>query len=155
MIQSPGKKEKPNRSDQRYEVKLTVGRTLDGKLIRKSFCSSTGKVDAQAQAEHYKVQQEATRLTSHSFVSRETNFAKWPRIWLEIYKNPTVKANTYGGTYQGGPVENHLIPYFGKADLDDIRPAGIQAYLTKRAKPCRRKACKNKKTASRQFFILR
>lgn len=127
------KKSKPNRADQRYEVKLTVGKTIDGKLIRKSFYSTISKADAQARAERYKVEQEAARLTGHSFVSRETNFAKWASIWLATYKKPTVKANTYDGTYRG-PVEGHLIPYFGKADMDDIRPVDVQAYFTAKGK---------------------
>lgn len=42
------RKEKPNRSDQRYEVKITVWKTMDGKLIRKSFYSTTSKADAKA-----------------------------------------------------------------------------------------------------------
>ena len=77
------KKEKPNRGDQRYEVKITVGKTLDGKLLRKSFYSTKSKADAQAQAEQYKMAQEAARLTGHSFVSRETNFAQGAMRRLE------------------------------------------------------------------------
>lgn len=125
------KKEKPNRSDHRYEVKITIGKKMDGKLIRKSFYSTVSKADAKAQAQKYLVEQEAARLTGHAFVSRETNFAKWARTWLETYKKPTVKANTYDGTYRG-PVEGHLIPYFGKADLDSIHPADIQAYFNEK-----------------------
>ena len=127
------KKEKPNRSDQRYEIKITVGKTLDGKLLRKSFYSTKSKADAKAQAEQYKIAQETARLTGHSFVSRETNFAQWAGKWLEIYKKPNVKANTYDGTYRQ-PVENHLVPYFGKANLDDIRPVDVQAYFTEKGK---------------------
>ena len=37
------KKESPNRKDGRYEVKITIGRTLQGKLIRKSFYSDSAK----------------------------------------------------------------------------------------------------------------
>ena len=69
-------------------------------------------VGGQPPTEYWqRVQREAARLTGHSFVSRETNFTKWARIWLEAYKKPTVKANTCDGTYRG-PVESHLIPYF-------------------------------------------
>lgn len=145
------RKEKPNRSDQRYEVKITIGKTMDGKLLRKSFYSTISKADAKAQAEAYKVAQEAARLTGHSFVSRETNFAKWARIWLETYKKPTVKANTYEGTYRG-PVEGHLIPYFGKADLDDIRPADVQAYFTEKGKTMSLESLHKQYTALKAIF---
>lgn len=145
------KKEKPNRGDQRYEVKITVGKTMDGKLIRKSFYSTTSKADAKAQAEQYKVDQEAARITGHSFVSRETNFAKWARTWLEVYKKPTVKANTYEGTYRG-PVEGHLIPYFGRVNLDDIRPADIQAYFTEKGKTMSLESLHKQYTALKAIF---
>lgn len=145
------RKEKPNRSDQRYEVKITVGKTLDGKLRRKSFYSTVSKADAHAQAQAYLVAQEAARLTGHSFVSRETNFAKWARTWLETYKKPNVKANTYEGTYRG-PVEGHLIPYFGKADLDDIRPADVQAYFTEKGRTMSQESLHKQYTALTAIF---
>ena len=48
------KKEKPNHGNL-YEVKITVGHTFDGKLIRKSFYSTVSKADAKAKAEQYKI----------------------------------------------------------------------------------------------------
>lgn len=145
------RKEKPNRADQRYEVKITVGKTLEGKLIRKSFYSTVSKADAKARAQAFLVAQEAARLTGHSFVSRETNFAQWARTWLETYKKPNVKANTYDGTYRG-PVEGHLIPYFGKANLDDIRPADVQAYFTLKGKTMSLESLHKQYTALKAIF---
>lgn len=43
----PRKKSSPNRQDGRYEVKITIGKTLQGKLIRKSFYSEISKADAK------------------------------------------------------------------------------------------------------------
>ena len=37
------KKEKPNRKDGCYEIKITVGKSVDGSLIRKSFYSTKSK----------------------------------------------------------------------------------------------------------------
>ena len=37
----------------RYEYKLTLGRGIDGKLIRKSFYSTKSKADARKKAEKY------------------------------------------------------------------------------------------------------
>lgn len=45
-----------------------------------------------------------------------------------MYKKPYVKANTYSGTYLA-PVENHLIPFFGQMNMDDIRSYHIQQYI--------------------------
>ena len=145
------KKEKPNRGDQRYEVKITVSKTLDGKLLRKSFYSTKSKADAKAQAEQYKIEQEAARMTGHSFVSRETNFAQWAIKWLETYKKPNVKANTYDGTYRN-PVEHHLIPYFGKANLDDIRPVDVQAYFTEKGKTMSLESLRKQRAALKAIF---
>ena len=47
------------------------------------------------------------------------------------YKQPFVDVNTYELTYVS-LVEGHLIPYFGAARLNDIRPADIQAYFATR-----------------------
>ena len=40
------RKQPPNRKDGLYEVKITLGRRLDGSLVRKSFYSSISKDDA-------------------------------------------------------------------------------------------------------------
>ncbi len=93
------KKEKPNRADGLYEVKITIGKHPNGKLIRKSFYSSISKA-----------------------------FDDWARNWLKTYKLGKVKGNTYNGTYRV-PVELHLIPYFGSVKLNDIRSADIQAFF--------------------------
>lgn len=68
----------------------------------------------------------ATGLTRISIW--KTLFKDWAPRCLELYKKPYVKGNTYTGTYLT-PVNKHLIPYFGKVALDDIRPIQIQAYV--------------------------
>lgn len=128
------KKEKPNRADGLYEIKITIGKTLDGKYVRKSFYSSVSKDDARRQAEEWKIAQAVSQQTGEIFVEKETPFAKWAARWLETYKKPKVSANTYRLTYQN-TVEKHLVPYFGQALLTDIRPIDIeQFYSTKSGK---------------------
>ena len=124
------KKEQPNHAGGLYEVKITVGKTIDGKLIRKSFYSSTSKADARAQAEQYKIDREVASQTGAGFISKDITFADWARKWLKIYKQPSVKASTYTETYLR-PVESYLIPILGRANLQDIRPADIKALYTK------------------------
>ena len=60
------KKEAPNRKDGLYEVKVTVGKDFNGKLIRKSFYSSISKADAKAHAEEYKMKQAVYEATDSS-----------------------------------------------------------------------------------------
>ena len=49
------KKQAPNRKDGLCEIKITIGKRLDGGLIRKSFYSHISKEDARKQAERYKI----------------------------------------------------------------------------------------------------
>ena len=121
------KKEQPNRKDGLYEVKITTGKTLDGKLIRKSFYSSISKDEARRQAEEWKINQKVAQQTGNVFVEKSVTFSDWARKWLEIYKKPNVSANTYKLTYLNS-VEKHLIPYFKNAELSVIQPADIQKF---------------------------
>ena len=126
------KKEKPNHGNL-YEVKITLGKTLNGKLIRKSFYSSISKADARKQAEEWKVAQHVADIAGEIFVEKDATFADWARKWLETYKKPNVDENTYLNSYRG-PLENHIIPYFGRADLKSIKPIDIQRFYDKMKK---------------------
>ena len=64
------KKEKPNHGSL-YEVKITIGRTLEGKLIRKSFYSAISKADAKRQADAWRVEQQVAERTGDLFLARE------------------------------------------------------------------------------------
>lgn len=122
------RKKKHQRSDGRFEYKATVGRKLDGTPIRKSFYSTKSLTDAKQQAEAYKQQQTITAITGSQFTPQTVTFAVWSRKWLRTYKKPFVSPATYSNTYENS-VENHLIPYFGAANLADIRPADIQDFF--------------------------
>lgn len=121
------KKEKPNHAGGLYEVKITIGKGVNGKLIRKSFYSSESKEDARKQAEAWKIEREVALRTGIGFTDKQKSFSEWADRWLETYKNPSVTENTYRGTYELY-VEKHLKPYFGNADLSSIRPADIQQF---------------------------
>ena len=108
-------RKKPTRKDNRYEYKLTLGRDIHGKPLRKSFYSTVSLSDARKKAEEYRVASEVSARTGEAFVP-------------STYKQPFVDVNTYELTYVS-LVEGHLIPYFGAARLSDIRPADIQAYF--------------------------
>ena len=121
------KKEKPNHGNL-YEVKITIGRGVDGRLIRKSFYSSISKADAKKQAEQWKIDQAVAEQTGEVFVTRDITFARWAEKWLQAYKAGKVSENTYRLTYEN-TVYSHLIPYFGSAKVKDIRPVDLQTFF--------------------------
>lgn len=145
------RKEKPNHGDL-YEVKVTVGKTFDGSLIRKSFYSAVSKADARAKAEQYKVSQAVREITGEAPEPHRMTFETWAHKWLETYKKGTVKEHTYNFTYKSN-VEKYLTPFFGKALLTDIRQIDIQRYFnevrTEKGEPLA------KSTLDKQKIILK
>jgi integrase len=122
------KKESPNRADKRHEVKITIGKALDGKLIRKSFYSSVSKADAKKQADAWRVEQRAYELSGKSYINAEISFKDWAILWLKKYKLNTVKENTYLESYKR-TVEKYLIPHFGKFKLTQIKPIDVKSFF--------------------------
>lgn len=120
------KREEPNHGD-RYEVKITLGRTMDGQLDRKSFFSTKSKQDARLKAEQYKLEHMMGRLSDD-----RVTFAEYAGKWLLNEKKQSVRGNTYEGTYRNC-VEKHLIPYFGKFAMASVHKADIQKFLNGKA----------------------
>ena len=125
----PRKKSSPNRQDGRYEVKITIGKTLQGKLIRKSFYSEISKADAKKKADAWIIEQKVSELTGISSAPAQTSytFERWAMTWLKNHKEKAVRRITYEETYQA-TVTRYLIPHFGKANLSDILPSDIVAF---------------------------
>ena len=116
-----------------YEHKITLGKTITGETIRKSFYSAKSKSDAKRKAEKYRATHELELLCGGNEPVRHTLFSAWALECLELYKKPYVKPNTYSGTYLS-PVQNHLIPHFGNMALDAILPIHVQQYINEAAK---------------------
>lgn len=121
------KKEKPNHGNL-FEVKITIGHKLNGDAIRKSFYSSTSKDDSREQAKQWIIEKEVSERTGETFIEKDMTFGEWAKKWMEIYKRPNVDENTYYLTYEQN-VNNHLIPYFKKANIKEIRPIDIQKFF--------------------------
>lgn len=117
----------------RYEHKITLGKGVNGELLRKSFYSTKSKSDAKRKAEKYKAQYELELLCGGEPTHSKVLFQDWAPKCLEKYKKPFVKGNTYSGTYLT-PVNKHLIPYFGKTALDEIKPIQIQEFVNQQSK---------------------
>lgn len=144
------KKERPNRPDGTYEVKIKVGEDMHGKSVRKSFYSSISKADARAKAEAYLRNQEIALITGERFADRSRTFESWAHEVLESLRG-TVKDSSYNLTYRNS-IQNHLIPYFGKASLSNIRQIDIQKYFTEKGKTHSLESLKKHKIALCKIF---
>lgn len=125
----PKKHVAKTRKDGSYEAKVTIGRDMYGKPIRKSFYSSISVADAKKKGEEYRIQREIETRSGGFIADENMTFGKWAEKWLEVYKKPYVSHRTYYSSYML-TLKNHLLPYFGAAELTTIRNADIQAYVS-------------------------
>lgn len=122
------KKEEFNRNDKRYEVKITIGKDIDGRCIQKSFYSTKSKDDAKKKGLEYLNALEHGRLEE---TIKNQNFSVWSKRWLETYVKGRVKGSTYYDNYES-PLRRHLIPFFGKMNLSDIKPSHVIAFINQK-----------------------
>ena len=59
-------RKKPTRKDNRYEYKITLGRDIHGKPLRKSFYSTVSLADAKKKAEEFRVASEVSARNRRS-----------------------------------------------------------------------------------------
>lgn len=144
------KKEKPNRSDGRYEVKVTVGHSFDGTPIRKSFYSTISKADALAKAEQYKIDSIVTDITGEVFESHDMTFRQWSEKWLKSIQG-TVKNSTFDKHYRA-IVQNHLLPAFGKRSIQSIRQIDVQMYFNGKSSEMAHETLRMHKTCLYRLF---
>lgn len=144
------KKEKPNRSDGRYEIKICIGERFDGTKIMKSFYSRISKEDAKAKAEQYKIEQAVSEITGMQYQSTDISFDIWAKRVLESLKG-TVKDSSYNLTYKNA-ILNHLIPYFGKRKMSVIKQIDIQEYFNSLQESYTLETMKKHKMALNKIF---
>lgn len=120
------KKQLPTHGDY-YEVKRTVSHNIDGTPKRVSFYSKKSKADAIKQYEQYMIEQEVENKTGVGLINKNICVSEWACKWLDLTKG-TVKDNTYSYTYKNC-VNNHIIPYFGKAYMADIKPLDVRTFF--------------------------
>lgn len=143
------RKEQPNHGSL-YEVKVTIGKSFDGSLIRKSFYSTVSKADARAKAEQYKISQAVQEITGETLLESSMTFETWARKVLASLKG-TVKDNTYNLTYRNS-IENHLIPYFGRHGIASIKQIDIQQYFNSKGQELTLETLKKHKMALNRIF---
>ena len=82
----PRKKSPPRRADNRYEVKITVGKDMYGKSLRKSFYSEKSRADAERLAEEWKIAHRASEITGiDNTGDRGVTFGRGATEWLDKY----------------------------------------------------------------------
>lgn len=124
------KKTKPNRSDERYEVKKTIGHRMDGKPIRKSFYSTISLQDAEAKAEEYLMNQKISSITGVNLITRNVPFSEAAELWLENKRNSDIKEYTYITTYES-KYRLYIKPYFSQAYINNIQPYDVDMFFNK------------------------
>lgn len=112
------------RADGRYELQLMLGKSIDGKRIRKSFYGKT-KREVQEKRDAY-LEAKARGETEIKNMSMED----WAVKWAETYKKNTVSYSTYKTTYMY-VINNYIIPFFGQTRVKDIKKIDVQALFNK------------------------
>ena len=128
----PKKQAAKTRKDGNFEVKVTIGKDMHGKPIRKSFYSNISKEDAKRKGEEYRIQREIETRAGNFIAEDNMTFGRWAEKWLEVYKKPNVSRRTFYSTYEL-PLRAHLLPHFGAAELATIRNADIQAFFASKS----------------------
>lgn len=114
------------RSDGRYQVKIGVGKSLEGKTIYKTLYAATER-ELRAKEDALKLQ-----LSQGVYVDNATQtLAQWAREWLMTYKN-NVSYNTYA--MYSNIVEKHLaVSDIASVPLKDIKLFHLQQLINQKA----------------------
>lgn len=108
-----------------WRATITIGRSSDGKLIRKQFYAKT-KLDVLKKVDDFKVKNTLGLVTTEKNITVQ----QWVKIWLKEYKINDCRLSTlerYYGLYNNY-IENRDI---GIVKLKDLKPANIQIYYNR------------------------
>lgn len=123
----------------RYEIRITVGYTAEGKQIQTSKSFPTHK-----EAEKYKAEQLANLDKNIFRLPSKITVKEWFSRWLDECIRNTVKESTYSA-YKG-IIENHIKPNLGDIQLNKLNFDEIQRFyngLVERKKPLSQKTINN------------
>lgn len=126
------KKEKPNARGL-YEVTISLGRDLTGKLIRKHFYSTISKEHARQKAEDWKVEQ-AVALQTGRYKEKDVTFQEFAEIIREN-KKPTMRYSSWASGIDN-PIRLHLVPFFGDVLIKNIKKIDIERYFISKKHLC-------------------
>lgn len=112
---------------QRADLTWTAKVTYKDQLGRTQRKSLYGKTEKEILAKKKSFEKS---LEIGVIVSDKLKVSDWLTTWLEVYKKPSVKQNTYEGYER--VVKGHLIPTLGSLYLKDLRPEHIQAMINEK-----------------------
>ncbi|MBK5243702.1 MAG: site-specific integrase [Eubacteriaceae bacterium] len=106
-------------------IRITVGKTSDGKPIMKNFYGKSIK-ECNEKIDAYKLE----LATGQKQEWDETIFKSWADQWLNIYKEKVVSSPTYYGYKL---CIDHLNDYFGDYNIRMIRAIDVQQFFKLKA----------------------
>lgn len=109
------------RKDGRWEGRIVVGLTDDGKTKRKSFFAKT---KAEVIAKMKAAQEELGVIPER--VCASMHFGAWMDFWYKHYKKPTIKFSTQY-SYEGY-IYGHIIPGLGHIRLNKLKQSDFQGF---------------------------
>lgn len=112
------------RADLTWTAKVTYEDQM-GRTQRKSLYAKTEK-DIMAKKKAFEKSIERGVIAAEKLKVKD-----WLTTWLETYKKPSVKQNTFEGYER--VVKGHLIPTLGSLYLKDLRPEHIQAMINEKS----------------------
>ena len=109
------------------EVKMVLAPDGKKKMVRKSFFHrGEGEIPL---ANPQQAQSGMARACAAPDKKEQgVKFTEWSETWLELYKKPIVYHNTFVITYLN-VVRNHLQPFFGGMELQEIDPAKVREFF--------------------------
>lgn len=112
----------------RYEVRITVGYTAEGKQIQTSKSFPTHK-----EAEKYKAEQLANLDKNIFCLPSKITLGEWLGKWLDEFVRNSVKPSTFSA-YKG-IIENHINPRLGGIQLNKLDAMKIQRFYNELVRP--------------------
>ncbi len=124
------------RSDGRWEGRISLGRDGSGKRVQKSFYGDSQEEVAK------KIRQATAQIDEGTYIAPSKMPLKaWLKIWLDEYTG-SIKENTLV-SYRV-QVENNIVPYIGAIKLSALQPHDVQKAMNSLYKrPMSAKSVKN------------
>lgn len=112
--------------NKKYRGQYDCG-TVNGKRMRKSFTANT-KSEVLAMMKKY----EAELALLSSADAGSSSFQSYAEHWLETFKEPTLKPQSYKRLYS--TLVNHVFPAIGQIPISEISSSDLQKFINSKAK---------------------
>ncbi len=113
-----------HKATNRYMGRVTIGRDINGKLIKKCVY---GKTEAEVSQAIIKIQAEVN--DSNFFEPSKLTVQQWLKQWFEVYKGNNIKEQTK--ELYDIVIKTIINPNIGDIQLRNLKPIHIQAFINK------------------------